>query len=482
MQVAMAYKFKLVLSGEKIAELCTVLGATRSLYNCALAQRSYAYRKMLLHGHITDKFLKVKMSQKEKERANTVNSVYRVGRFNQDKEFSLKDIKNNPDLSMINYMACIPKGCAQQKLLDLDKAFSKLKKGEGGYPKFKRGKDRSDSIRFPAPDQCEVVATRRVRITRNGHVRTKGYGFVDVPKFGKLKFLQTREMKYEKLNSISIKQEGKDLFVVINVEKEISLERGESRDAVGIDRNANGEATLALSNGKLYQGPLEQVLKIEGRIKVLQARMRTMKKGSKTARKAYDKTSKLHLKKSRIISDWQHKATTDIAKNHSIVGLENLGIKRMTKSSKGTKEKPGKKVAQKSGLNLAMLRFAHSETERQLLYKVSWRMGWVLKTNPHYTSIWCSECGERHETVREGREFICLACGSILDADVNGAKNVKLRVDEFLAGRDSSPGVSVELLASVCDIYAANKSKRRSRNQLKAEKRKLVVSLKPNAA
>ena len=41
--------------------------------------------------------------------------------------------------------------------------------------------------------------------------------------------------------------------------------------------------------------------------------------------------------------------------DHDLIALEDLGVKDMTRSAKGTVENPGKNVAQKSGLNRSIL-------------------------------------------------------------------------------------------------------------------------------
>jgi putative transposase len=46
-----------------------------------------------------------------------------------------------------------------------------------------------------------------------------------------------------------------------------------------------------------------------------------------------------------------------VAKNHGLIVLEDLNIKNMTASAAGTVEEPSKNVAQKAGLNRAILEF-----------------------------------------------------------------------------------------------------------------------------
>ena len=46
-----------------------------------------------------------------------------------------------------------------------------------------------------------------------------------------------------------------------------------------------------------------------------------------------------------------HKVTTQLAKTHGVIVIEDLKVKNMTASAAGTVEEPGKYVKQKSGLN-----------------------------------------------------------------------------------------------------------------------------------
>ncbi len=53
--------------------------------------------------------------------------------------------------------------------------------------------------------------------------------------------------------------------------------------------------------------------------------------------------------------DFLHKASTAISEAQAVVYVEDLKIRNMTKSARGTKENPGRKVQQKSGLNRSIL-------------------------------------------------------------------------------------------------------------------------------
>ena len=51
----------------------------------------------------------------------------------------------------------------------------------------------------------------------------------------------------------------------------------------------------------------------------------------------------------------EHRITTEIVRNHGLIAVEDTAIRNMTRSARGTAEKPGKNVAQKRGLNRSIL-------------------------------------------------------------------------------------------------------------------------------
>ena len=65
--------------------------------------------------------------------------------------------------------------------------------------------------------------------------------------------------------------------------------------------------------------------------------------------------ARLRARQARRRQDFIHKLTTDLAKNHGWVAVENLRVNGMTKSARGTREKPGGNVKAKAGLNQAII-------------------------------------------------------------------------------------------------------------------------------
>jgi putative transposase len=97
----------------------------------------------------------------------------------------------------------------------------------------------------------------------------------------------------------------------------------------------------------------------------------------------------------------------------------------MSRSSKGSIEKPGKCVKAKSGLNKSILDQGWGEFRRQLSYKLEWLGGIFLKVNPRYSSQRCYRCGFTHKENRQSQShFQCMDCGHIDHADTNATKNI----------------------------------------------------------
>jgi putative transposase len=148
---------------------------------------------------------------------------------------------------------------------------------------------------------------------------------------------------------------------------------------------------------------------------------------SRRLRRTIAQIAALRGRQARRRLDFTHKLTTDLAKSHGWVGIEDLPVKYMTRSAEGTVDAPGRNVRQKAGLNRAILDNAPFERRRQLAYKAP-RFGSELRVVPAPgTSQTCSACGHRDPESRPGcgRVFACTACGRQAHADHNAARNIE---------------------------------------------------------
>lgn len=161
--------------------------------------------------------------------------------------------------------------------------------------------------------------------------------------------------------------------------------------------------------------------------------------------KAKNKAARYSLKIANIRKDFAHKTSFDLVNSDfQLFVLEDLKLKNMTKSSRGTIENPGKKVAQKSGLNRELLNSGLGQVAVFLDYKARRKGKYVVKVNPKNSSQECSCCSHIHKDNRKTQSrFVCLSCGYQDNADSNANKVLKKRgidlvlSEEYLGKKES---------------------------------------------
>ena len=123
-------------------------------------------------------------------------------------------------------------------------------------------------------------------------------------------------------------------------------------DSIGIDMGCVRFCTL--SDGTFFEpcGALKKQLK---KLAWMQRRLARMQKFGKNWRKQKAAIARLHQHIANVRRDFIEKVSLEICKNHAEIFREDLKIKNMTASAKGTVEEPGSRVAQKSGLNRSIL-------------------------------------------------------------------------------------------------------------------------------
>jgi IS605 OrfB family transposase len=125
--------------------------------------------------------------------------------------------------------------------------------------------------------------------------------------------------------------------------------------------------------------------------------------------------------------------------------MEDLDIKSMTESAKGTVEQPGKDVRKKSNLNKAILDVGLGMFRQYVEYKVPCAGGRFVKVNPAYTSQTCHACGHCSPDNRKTQaKFLCVSCGHTDNADHNAALNIEAAGLAVIACGGDSPVVLPE--------------------------------------
>jgi putative transposase len=243
--------------------------------------------------------------------------------------------------------------------------------------------------------------------------------------------------------NITVSSNGGKWFVSIQTEREVEAPIPVSTSSIGIDVGIARFATL--SDGS-FVAPLNSFKKHQERLARYQRRMSRKVKYSRNWKKAKAKVQKIHTGIANARKDFLHKTTTTISQNHALVCVEDLQVRNMSRSAKGSIENPGKKVSQKSGLNRSLLDQGWGEFRRQLAYKLEWNGGTLLAVPPHNTRRTCPACGHiSKENRRTQAQFLCVDCGYENHADVVGAINVLARGHRVLAcGEPVQPGRSVK--------------------------------------
>jgi IS605 OrfB family transposase len=191
---------------------------------------------------------------------------------------------------------------------------------------------------------------------------------------------------------------------------------------IGIDRGVAN--TLATSDGQLLHTP---VLTPTERLRLarLQRRLARRKQGSRRRERAKRAVARLRAREADRAKDWIEKTTTSLVREYDLVAIEDLRVKAMTRSARGTIEAPGRKVAAKSGLNREILARRWALFARRLGEKATLAGVAVVKVNPVNTSRRCNACGHvAAENRKSQAAFGCVACAHVAHADVNAALNI----------------------------------------------------------
>ena len=325
----------------------------------------------------------------------------------------------------LDWLRDLPAQAAQQALRDLDKAYQNWWDPEhpAGAPTFER---KTGRLSFRLPGQATSVR----------HVNRR-WSEVWVPKLGWLRLRRHRQIPGEVRSATFTYTPGEGWHVSFGVAAKERRPPANREPGAGVDFGVECSAFVSaetkprLMPPSLTPGERSRLLGLERR----KARQLTFAKRhnqgrySNRLRRTIADIAKLKARQARRRRDFTHKLTCDLAKNHGWVAVEDLRVKSMSRSARGTVEQPGRNVRQKAGLNRAILDNIPGERRRQLAYKTRWYGSQLRLVPAAYSSQQCSQCGLVDPTSRPGcgREFACVACGDQDHADHNAAKNIERR-------------------------------------------------------
>ncbi len=306
----------------------------------------------------------------------------------------------------LEWVRAVYVSCQQQVLRDLDGACGAFFAERARYPTPRR-KGVNDGFRFPGRE----VAVRKLNAK---------WSSVRLPKIGWVKFRDTRQLGGRVL-SATVSRDALGWHVSFACEVE-HVGPSSLVTSVGIDRGV--AVTLALSTGEMLRLP-PSLAALDRRHRAAQRVLARRRKRSNRRRRQAARCARLSAKRARIRRDFHHKAALDIARRFGSVVMEDLNVRGMTASAKGTIVEPGTNVRQKAGLNRSILNAGWSDFARILAYKLEERGGSLSLVPAAYTSQTCSACDVVDARSRESQaRFRCVACGHTENADVNAAKTI----------------------------------------------------------
>lgn len=293
----------------------------------------------------------------------------------------------------------------QQALRDFSQAMAAFFAGTRRRPTWRKAA-RNEGFR--------IVGSQGQRF----HRLSRHAGAVWVPKAGWLRFRWSRPVP-EAIKSYRVTCDRAGRWHVAFAAIPPPIPGPGNGETVGIDRGV--VVSAALSTGELLTVPrLSQ--QRQHRLKLLQRRLSRAKHGSGRRRRVKVQAARMQTRQTDLRKDWCEKASTEIAHRFDVIRMEDLRIRSMTRSAKGSLTRPGRHVAAKAGLNREIMASGWGLLARRLEDKVPGR---VEKINPAYTSQRCSACGTVDARARESQAvFACRSCGYVANADVNAAKNI----------------------------------------------------------
>jgi len=293
----------------------------------------------------------------------------------------------------------------QQALRDFDQALHNWWVGTHRRPRWrKKGIDEGFCVR----DVSVVRLNRR-------------WATLHVPKCGPVRFRLSRPLPAEHgMARVTLDRSGRwhVSFAAPNRCSSVPRQEPLSVSTLGV------VATVTTSDGRHLHAPGLRPGETQ-RLRRLQRKLARQEKGSRRRSKTRTAIARLKAREADRRKDFIEQTTTALVRDFDLIAIEDLAVKSMVRSAKGTIVAPGVNVAAKRGLNRAISAQGWSMLRRRLEEKATTCGVTVVAVNPAHTSQRCAVCGHTCPENRKSQAvFRCRACGHEANADVNAAVNI----------------------------------------------------------
>ncbi|MFZ3497829.1 RNA-guided endonuclease InsQ/TnpB family protein [Streptomyces sp. 5.8] len=348
----------------------------------------------------------------------------------QQRRYSMRAAEQSKYLTSarheLDWIGQLPAQAGQQILRSLDQAYDNFW-NPGHAAGFPTRKKRGHRLSIPFPGQ--TVQVRKLN---------RRWAEVRLPKLGWLRFRLSRVIGGT-IRNATLSRDGNGWHISFGVHTGRKPDVPNGKPACGVDFGVAASAFVSTETSPRLMPPTLTANERK-RLKALEQRRARQityakkHKGGKFSRRlraTITHIAKLTTRRANRRQDFTHKLTTDLAKNHGMIGIEDLRVKNMTKSAKGKAGNPGKNVRAKAGLNRSLLDNSPGERRRQLEYKTRMYGSVLVAVPPFHTSQTCGNpaCGKVDSESRKGcgRLFVCIHCGHEDDADHNASVEIEAR-------------------------------------------------------
>jgi len=307
-QIVAGRRYRLQLIGKQERQAARIAGCWRAVWNAALEQR------------------------------RVVRQLRRPNVWGVQQMAELPGLKRSEGFEWLGEDAIAQS--LQQTPRDLDTAYRRYFAGLGGCPRFKR-KRRGESFRLP---QGRDLPVRKLN---------RRWSEVRIAKLGWCRFRLSRPIGGE-IRHATVSRDALGWHVSFCVALDQRPAQPHDGPAVGVDRGV--AASVALSTGALCRCPElrgRQGKRLGGFHARLGVRrppagtVPTITAGALHATSARWTRSAGCARETRIRNDFVHKLSIELANSHGLIVIEDLRIKNLTRSAKGTLAQPRVNVAQK---------------------------------------------------------------------------------------------------------------------------------------